>query len=145
MTGNVDMDKEGCFTPWGRGFVTPTDVLVAARHPGVRTVIVPHTEEERFTEVQRRMKDSGVKGVEHVTFVGAKTIWHAIGMAFHKDVATAETLQLNAKDKGSKMASLGEQSRPLNTLQESDCTRGTCAALDALPCTWERVVLVVVC
>lgn len=128
VTGNLDMDKEGQFIEWGKGFVTEMDVLIAIRHPEVQTVIVPHTEEERFREVQSRMKD--VEGVGEVTFVGAETIWDAVAIAFHKDMDFYKDME-----EMREAPQLDEEAPPmeeqiLNTSHEIDSTRGTCAAPD---------------
>jgi hypothetical protein len=73
-------------------------VLVAMMTPELQTVIVPHTEEQHFIALQHEL-ERRVDNVWRMRFVGARTIWDAVAIAFHRDLEAERERRLREQQK----------------------------------------------
>jgi ATP-dependent Lon protease len=85
VVGDVGLD--GIFLPMG-GFLE-LDMRLAAETTVIRTVIVPKADEYACQKLQADLVADGLLSVKKLQFVGAKTIWDAVEVAFSSAKAVA--------------------------------------------------------
>lgn len=75
-----DLTAEGLFVSMGGLF--DLDMRLVATTTDMLIVVVPYADEPQCKDVQQRLMAEGVQRVGDLRFVGAKTIWDAVDVAF---------------------------------------------------------------